>query len=98
MEEYENRFLELLRYVRYIKDEKVRIQHFLSGFPQSYKDRIKFYEPRTLKEAIRKAKYCYEQSKGKPDYEKTWKDKRNENLLTSGINKSRHPKLRSNQP
>ena len=46
--------------------------------PQSYKDRIEFYEPRTLEEAIRKAKYCYEQRKGKPDYHKTWKDKKNE--------------------
>ena len=57
MEEYANRFLELLRYVRYIKDEKVKIQHFLSGIPQAYKDRIEFNKPRTLEEAIRKAKY-----------------------------------------
>ena len=35
MEEYVNKFLELLRYVRYIKDGKVKIQRFLSGFPQS---------------------------------------------------------------
>ena len=75
MEEYANKFLEVLRYVSYIKDEKVKIHHFLSGFPQSYKDRIEFYEPRTLEEAIRKDKYFYEQSKGKPDYHKTWKDK-----------------------
>ena len=67
-----------MRYVLYIKDEKVKVQHFLSGLPQSYKDRIEFYEPRTLKEAIRKAKYFYEQSKGKPDYHKAWKDKKNE--------------------
>ena len=78
MEEYANKFLELLRYVKYIKDEKVKIQCFLSGLPQSYKDIIEFYEPRTLEEAIRKAKYCYEKSKGKPDYHKTWKDKKNE--------------------
>ena len=78
MEEYANKFLELLRYVRYIKDEKVNIQRFLSGLPRSYKDKIKFYEPRTLEDAIRKAKYFYEQSKGKPDYHKTWKDKKNE--------------------
>ena len=78
MKEYANKFLELLRYVRYIKDEKLKIHHFLSGLPQSYKDRIEFYEPITLKEAIRKAKYCYEQSKGKPKYHKTWKDKKNE--------------------
>ena len=60
MEEYAKNFLELLRYVRYIKYEKVKIQRFLSELPQSYKDRIEFYEPKTLEEAIRKAKYCYE--------------------------------------
>ena len=40
MEEYANKFLELLRYVRYIKDEKVKIQLFLSGLPQSYKTEL----------------------------------------------------------
>ena len=78
MEEYANKFLELLRYVRYIRDEKVKVRHFLSGLPQSYKDIIELYEPRTLDEAIRKAKYCYEQSRGKPDYHKTWIYKKNE--------------------
>ena len=48
LEEYANKFLELLRYVRYTMDDKVKIQHFLSGIPESYKDRIEFYEPRTL--------------------------------------------------
>ena len=78
MEEYANRFLELLRYARYIKDEKVIIQRFLSGLPQSYKYGIDFYKPRTLEEIIMKAKYCYDQSRGKPNYQKTWKDKKNE--------------------
>ena len=55
-----------------------KIQRFLSGLPQSYKDRIEFYEPRTLEEAIRKAKYCYKKSKRKPDYQKAWKNKMNE--------------------
>ena len=48
MDEYANKFLELLRYAQYIRDEKVKIQRFLSGLPQAYKDRIEFYEPRTL--------------------------------------------------
>ena len=78
MDEYANKFLELLRYVQYIRDEKVKVQWFLSRLPHYYKDRIEFYEPRTLEEAIRNAKYCYDQSKGKPDYHKTWKDKKNE--------------------
>ena len=70
MEEYANKFLELFRYVRHIKYDKVKIQPFLSGLPQAYKDRIEFYEPRTLEEVIRKAKYFYEQSKEKHDYHK----------------------------
>ena len=78
MEEYANKFLELLRYARYIKDDKVKIQRFPSGIPQSYKDKIEFYEPRTLEEAIRKAKYFYEQNKRKPDIHKAWKAKKNE--------------------
>ena len=80
MDEYANKFLELLRYVWYIRDEKVKIQWFLSGLPQAYKDKIEFYEPRNLEEEIRKDKYCYEQSKGKRDYHKAWKDKKNENF------------------
>ena len=78
MDEYANKFLEFLRYVRYIRDEKVKIHRFLSRLPQTYKDRIEFYEPRTLEEEIRKAKYCYEKRKGKLDYHKAWKDKKNE--------------------
>ena len=48
MEEYANKFLELSRYVRYIKGDKVKIQFFLSGIPQAYKDRIEFDENRNL--------------------------------------------------
>ena len=54
MEEYANKFLELLRYVRYIKYEKAKIQCLLSGLPQSYKHRIDFYEPRTLERGDKK--------------------------------------------
>jgi hypothetical protein len=40
MDEYERRFLEILIYVSFIKDEKVKIQRFLSGLPSFYKDKI----------------------------------------------------------
>jgi hypothetical protein len=36
MDAYAKRFLELLRYTPYLRDEKVRIQCFLDGLPQSY--------------------------------------------------------------
>ena len=78
MEEYANKFLELLRYVKSIKDEKVKIEPFLSGLTQPYKEWIDFYEPRTIEEVITKDKYCYEQIKNKLDHQKTWKNKMNE--------------------
>ena len=78
MEEYGNKFLELLRFVRYIRDDNVKIKHFLSGLPRAYKDRIEFDEPQNLEEAIHKEKYCYDQNKSKPDIHKAWKDKKNE--------------------
>jgi hypothetical protein len=48
MEEYEKKYLELLRCVGFIKEEKVKIQRFLSGLPYFYKYKIQFIEPKTL--------------------------------------------------
>jgi hypothetical protein len=65
--------MELLRYVTYLKDEKERIQHFLSGFPQSYQERIEFNKPKTPEDTIQKAKCCYDESKHKHESPKNWK-------------------------
>jgi hypothetical protein len=65
MEEYEKKLLGLLKYVRLIGDEKVKIQRFLSGMPAFYKENIKYDEPKTLAEAIRKDKHLYEQGQGR---------------------------------
>jgi len=40
MDEYERIFLELLNYVDFIKDEQIKIQRFISGFPLISTDRI----------------------------------------------------------
>jgi hypothetical protein len=40
IDEYERRFLELLKYVPFIKDETVKIQRYLSGLPPSISDKI----------------------------------------------------------
>jgi hypothetical protein len=61
IEEYVNKFLELLRYVPYIKDEKVKVKQFVSGLPQTYQNKIEFDEPNTLEDTIQKAMYYYEQ-------------------------------------
>jgi hypothetical protein len=55
MDDLINKFLELLIFVPYIKEDKVKIQRFLSCLPQSYKDRIEFDNPKTLSEVFRKA-------------------------------------------
>ena len=44
IEKYVNKFLELLRYVPYIKYEKVKMQRFISGLPQTYQDMIEYDE------------------------------------------------------
>jgi hypothetical protein len=60
MDEYEKRFFELLKYVDFIKDEKVKIQRLLSGLPSFYDETIQYDNPRTLEEAIRRTKHLYE--------------------------------------
>lgn len=42
-DEYTGRFLELLRYVPYLKDEKTKVQRFISGIPTTYRDHIEFH-------------------------------------------------------
>ena len=40
IDSYAKKFLELLKYAYFIKYEKVNIQRFLSGLPESYRDKI----------------------------------------------------------
>ena len=68
MDEYVKKFLDLMRYVTYINEEKVKIQSFLSGLPSFYKDQIQYDEPKTLEVAIRKAKHMYDHGKGKNNF------------------------------
>jgi hypothetical protein len=70
--------LGLLKYVRFIGDEKVKIKIFISGLPTFYKEKIKYDEPKTLIEAIRKAKYLYDQVQRRESLQKSSKDKKNE--------------------
>lgn len=44
-EEYTTKFLELLRYVPYLKDEKGKVQRFLNGFTLAFRDHIEYDEP-----------------------------------------------------
>jgi hypothetical protein len=96
MVEYEKNFLGLLKYVRFIDDEKVKIQIFLSGLPAFYKEKIKYDEPKTLIEAIKKDKYLYEQGQGRESLQKYWKEKKN--VKSNQRRKGFRPPFNRNEP
>eukprot|EP00253_Pinus_taeda_P007905 PITA_07905 len=84
MDEFINRFTSLLRYVPYIKEEKAKVQRFVSSLPSYIRERIEFDNPRTMDEAIRKARICYQQNKQKGDTStKRWNEKRSNRMVGS---------------
>ena len=89
IDEYINKFLKLMRYVPYIKDERVKMQQFISGLPLSFQDRIEFDEPKTLEDNVQKARYCYEQFKNKEKPHKDWKKKSKLGFKKKGFKSSR---------
>jgi hypothetical protein len=60
MDEYEKRFFELLKYVDFIKDEKVKIQRFISELLSFYNDKIQYDKPNILEETLKRAMHLYE--------------------------------------
>jgi hypothetical protein len=64
----------MLKYVDFIKDEKVKFQRFLSGLPSFYSDKIQYDNPKKLEETIRRARHIYEQGRGRPVFHKSWND------------------------
>ena len=67
MDAFINKFLDMLHYVPYIKDEKVKIQQFLRFLPPNFQERIEFDMPKTLEATLHKARFFYEH--GKPRQE-----------------------------
>jgi hypothetical protein len=96
MVEYEKKFLGLLKYVGFINDEKIKIQRFLSGLPTFYKENIRYDETKTLTEAIRKAKYLYEQGRGRESLQESRKDERKEK--SDQMRKGFKPPFNRNEP
>jgi hypothetical protein len=47
IEEYKRIFLELLKYVSFIKDEIMKILRYLSGLPSFISDKIQYDDPKT---------------------------------------------------
>jgi hypothetical protein len=76
IDEYERRFIELLKYLSFIKDETVKIQRYLSGLPAFISDKMKYDNPNTLEETVRREKFLYDQQKGNPTFQKAWEDEK----------------------
>eukprot|EP00253_Pinus_taeda_P019414 PITA_19414 len=86
MDEFITRFTSLLRYVPYIREEKAKVQRFVSSLPPYMQERIEFDNPKSMDEVIRKARICYQQSKQKGETaSKKWNEKKN--FKTVGNNK-----------
>eukprot|EP00253_Pinus_taeda_P022926 PITA_22926 len=91
MDEFITKFTSLLRYVPYIREEKAKIQRFISSLPQAMWERIEFDNPKSMDEAIRKARICFQQNKQKGEgVGKRWMDKRNSRAVmgTKGVRSS----------
>jgi len=81
MDEYERKFLELLRYVELIKDEKVNIQMFLSGIPNFYKDKIQHDVTMSSKNVVKSASFqttCHKKLNGEERFDTTYHDRDND--------------------
>ena len=59
MEEFVTKFVNLKRYVPYLREEKARVYRFISCLPLTYKENIEFDMTKTMDEATRKDKLCY---------------------------------------
>jgi hypothetical protein len=58
-----------------VEYEKVKIQRFLIGLPSFYSDKIRYDNPKTLEETIRRERHIYEQSRGRLVFQKCWNEK-----------------------
>eukprot|EP00253_Pinus_taeda_P011976 PITA_11976 len=65
MDKFITRFTSLLRYVPYIREEKAKVQRFVSSLPPYMRERIEFDNPKSMDEVIQKARICYQQSRQK---------------------------------
>jgi hypothetical protein len=75
IDEYEMIFLEILKFVPFIKDEGVNIQMYMTGFSSFISDKIQYDEPKTLEETIRCDKCLYEKKRRRPTFQTVWEDK-----------------------
>lgn len=60
IDEFITKFTSLLHCVPYIREERAKVQWFVRSLPLAMRERIYFDNPKTMDEAIRKARLCYQ--------------------------------------
>eukprot|EP00253_Pinus_taeda_P035458 PITA_35458 len=86
IDEFITCFTSLLRYVPYIREEKAKVQRFVSSLPPYMRERIEFDNPKSMDKVIRKARICYQQSKQKGETaSKKWNERKG--FKSNGLNK-----------
>jgi hypothetical protein len=50
----------VLKYVSFIKHEKIKIHKYLSGFPSFINEKLQYDDPKTLEDTIRQDKCLYD--------------------------------------
>ena len=78
MEEFVTKFVNLQCYVPYLKEEKAKVYRFVGCLPPTYKENIEFEIPKTMDEAIRKAKLCSHLFKQRSKLSRNWQHKKND--------------------
>jgi len=84
--------MSLLRYVPYIHEEKAKVHRFMSSLPTFMKEKLEYDNPKTMDEAVRKARIYYQQMKQKGEVNKNWPNKKGQDFFTNNKNmKNREP-------
>ena len=78
MENFVTKFVNLQRYVPYLRDENDRFYRFIGYLPPTYKENIEFDIRKPMDEEIGKEKLCYDLFKQWSALTKNWKNKKNE--------------------
>ena len=60
MDAFINIFLDLLHYIPYLKDGKVKIHQFLGCLPPNFQERIEFDMPKNMDTTLHKPRACNE--------------------------------------
>jgi len=76
MDEFITEFTSLLQYVPYIREDKAKVQWYISSLPLFMKEWLGFDNSKTMDKVIRKAHICYQYNKKKGDQGKRWADKK----------------------